>query len=170
MGERICIMKDGRLVQVGPPLEVYRNPADTFVAGFLASPPMNLLNARLVGEGGALLVEHGATRLPIPLDHVAAYAARRDKPVILGLRPEEIHDYAPSSEAQAIDVKVVTIEALGPETILIAEMPGGAEVSARLGRNYRAPIGAAQRLFVEPSRLHLFDPATTRAIPRPPAR
>src|SRR5215468_4698508 len=46
MGQRICIMKDGRIVQVGPPLEVYRNPANTFVAGFLASPPMNLLAAR----------------------------------------------------------------------------------------------------------------------------
>ena len=53
MGERICIMRDGRIVQVGPPLEVYRNPADTFVAGFLASPPMNLLDARLGRSDGA---------------------------------------------------------------------------------------------------------------------
>ena len=50
MGERICIMKDGRIVQVGEPLEVYRNPANTFVAGFLASPPMNLIDGRLVAD------------------------------------------------------------------------------------------------------------------------
>src|SRR6185369_11517031 len=66
MGERICIMKDGRIVQVGPPLEVYRNPANIFVAGFLASPPMNLLDARVVAEGGRLAVHHGELRLPVP--------------------------------------------------------------------------------------------------------
>src|SRR5215813_9395818 len=87
MGQRICIMKDGRIVQVGPPLEVYRNPANTFVAGFLASPPMNLLEARLEGDGAnGLAAVHGALRLPIPLAHVPAYGAYRDKPVILGIR------------------------------------------------------------------------------------
>ena len=62
MGERICIMKDGRVVQVGPPLEVYRNPANTFVAGFLASPPMNLLPARLEADAaGGVAATHGAS-------------------------------------------------------------------------------------------------------------
>ncbi|MGH6933920.1 MAG: ABC transporter ATP-binding protein [Dongiaceae bacterium] len=167
MGERICIMRDGRLIQVGAPLEVYLNPVDTFVAGFLASPPMNLLEGRLDGGGDRLFVEHGAIRLPIPPAQAPAYGAHRDQPVILGIRPEELHEQAPSLDAHAVDVKVVAIEALGPETILIGELPGGAEISARLGRAFMAPIGATQRLYIETSRIHLFDPATTRALPRP---
>ncbi len=69
MGERICIMRDGRVIQTGPPMEVYRNPADTFVAGFLASPPMNLLQARLVAEGDGLAVttEGISLRFPSPI-------------------------------------------------------------------------------------------------------
>ncbi len=67
MGERICIMKDGRIVQVGEPLEVYRNPANTFVAGFLASPPMNLIDGRLVADAaGALRLEAAGVALTLP--------------------------------------------------------------------------------------------------------
>ena len=62
MGERICIMKDGRIVQIGEPLEVYRNPANTFVAGFLASPPMNLAAGAAGGRAGA----HRGSRFPAP--------------------------------------------------------------------------------------------------------
>ena len=72
MGERICIMRDGRIVQVGPPLEVYRNPADTFVAGFLASPPMNLLDARFGGPTGLDSVELPPTSLPLLAAHKEA--------------------------------------------------------------------------------------------------
>ncbi len=75
MGERICIMKDGEIVQVGAPMEVYRNPADTFVAGFLASPPMNLVEGRLDPASGrprrdrgrrALRAAGGFARAPMP--------------------------------------------------------------------------------------------------------
>jgi len=168
MGERICIMKDGRIVQVGPPLEVYRNPANIFVAGFLASPPMNLLDARVVAEGGRLAVHHGELRLPVPAAYEAAYAAWRDKPVILGLRPEDIYEQAVDGST-AVDMSVVAVEALGPETILVTSIRGGAEVSARLGRSFTARSGAAQRLHVDARQMHLFDPATTLAIARPPA-
>jgi multiple sugar transport system ATP-binding protein len=169
MGERICIMKDGRIVQVGPPLEVYRNPANIFVAGFLASPPMNLLDARLVaGDPGGLAVVHGGLTLPVPPAYEAAYAAYRDKPVILGLRPEDIYDQ-PVSGGVAIDLAVVAVEALGPETILVTAIPGGSEISARLGRAFTARPGALQRLQVDARQMHLFDPATTLAIPRPQA-
>ncbi|HXV25002.1 MAG TPA: ATP-binding cassette domain-containing protein, partial [Alphaproteobacteria bacterium] len=91
MGERICIMKEGRVIQIGPPLEVYRNPANTFVAGFLASPPMNLLSARLVADdSGALKAVHGSVRLPLPpFGEAAAY---RDRPIVLGIRPEDLYE------------------------------------------------------------------------------
>ena len=167
MGERICIMKDGRVVQVGPPLEVYRNPANTFVAGFLASPPMNLLPARLAGDpAGGLAAIHGSLRLPLPSLHGAA--AYRDRRVVLGIRPEDLYD-GPLAEGIPVDLRVVAVEALGPETILVGEIPDGAEISARLGRAFTAPVGTMQRLHVDPSQVHLFDPETGLALPRTPS-
>ncbi|MFO1055924.1 MAG: ATP-binding cassette domain-containing protein [Dongiaceae bacterium] len=168
MGERICIMKDGRIVQVGPPLEVYRNPADIFVAGFLASPPMNLLPARLEGEGGGLAAVHATLRVPIPAAYLAAYAAWRDKPVMLGIRPEDLYDRAPAGGVP-FDTSVVAVEALGPETVLVAQIPGGAEISARLGRNFTARPGAGRSCPSTRRRSTDFDPETTKAIPRPKA-
>jgi ABC-type sugar transport system ATPase subunit len=166
MGQRICIMKDGRVVQVGRPLEVYRNPVNTFVAGFLASPPMNLLPARIEVEAVAgLAVAHGALRVPVPAEYEAAFGAYANRPVILGIRPEDMYDQ-PMVGGASVEARVVTVEALGPETILVAEIPGGGEVSARLGRAFSAPIGASQRLSIDPRQIQLFDPETTLAIPR----
>jgi multiple sugar transport system ATP-binding protein len=169
MGERICIMKDGRIVQVGAPLEVYRNPADTFVASFLATPPMNLLPARIEEEeGGGLAVVHATLRLPVPDAYFAAYAPYKERPVILGIRPEDM--YASAAPAGvAVDLSIVAVEALGPETILVAEFPGGAEVSARLDRAFVGKPGSSQRLYVVPEQMQLFDPQTTLSIPRPRA-
>ena len=164
MGQRVCIMKDGRIVQVGEPIEVYRNPVNTFVAGFLASPPMNLLPARLE-DGQGLSVVHGSLRLPVPAEFSASFAAYRSKPVILGLRPEDM--YVPDAPGLvAVDVKVAAVEALGPETVLVSEIAGGAEISSRLGREFSARIGSIQRLHIDPRQMHLFDPETTSAIPR----
>jgi ABC-type sugar transport system ATPase subunit len=167
MGERICIMKDGRVVQVGRPLEVYRNPANTFVAGFLASPAMNLLEARLeADELTGMVAVHGGLRLPIPREFEAAYAAYNNKPVILGLRPEDMYEN-PVVGGASFDARVVAVEALGPETVLVAEIAGGKEIAARLGRSFGARVNETQRLHVDPRQLQLFDPETTLAVPRP---
>ena len=167
MGERICIMRDGRVIQTGAPMDVYRNPADTFVAGFLASPPMNLLRARLVTEGNGLAVEAEGISLPVPEPSVSAYQGYRDREVVLGLRPEDLNSDQVSPGGAAIEVKVVAVETLGPEVILISALPDGLEISARMTRYFQATIDAQQRLMVDMREMHLFDSETTRAIPRP---
>ena len=91
MGERICIIRDGRVVQTGPPLEVYRRPVDTFVAGFLASPPMNLLSPRVAEEKGALEVDLSPARLPVPVDCGEALAVYRDSAATFGIRPDDLY-------------------------------------------------------------------------------
>lgn len=169
MGERICIMKDGRVVQVGAPLDVYRNPANTFVAGFLASPPMNLIQARLVAEsGGGLWVEAGAMRLKVPADYTNAYRAYAGQQVIFGIRAEDIHDQPADAAWQPVDANVVALETLGAEVVLVFGITGlgRSDIAARLGRDYRAPIGSAQRLYIDLAEMQLFDPQTTNAIPR----
>ena len=164
MGERICIMRDGRVVQTGPPLEVYRRPVDTFVAGFLASPPMNLLNARVAGENGALEIDLSPTRLRVLADRYEAPAPHRDSAITFGIRSEDLYtEPVPQSHAP-LDVEVVAVEALGPEVVLVAALPGGEEISARLGRSFSAPVGAGVRLYADLERAHFFDSESGRAV------
>jgi ABC-type sugar transport system ATPase subunit len=169
MGQRICIMKDGRLIQAGAPLEVYRNPVNTFVAGFLSSPPMNLLEMRMSADpSGTLLMSAGAWRLPVPRAY--AHSAKRlaGKSVILGIRPEDLHERQEQAGWQPVDGDVVALEALGPDVILVLAPRGipGREVSAKLGRNYRAAVGSGQRLFLDGEEIRLFDPETATALAR----
>jgi len=167
MGERMCIMRDGKVVQVGAPLEVYRKPVDTFVAGFLASPPMNLLNARLeAGEGGPGIKLADVT-MPLSSDRKASGAGLRAGPITFGIRPEDLYTEAAPPGSLAIDTTVVTVEALGPEVILIARLADGQEVAARLHRGFSAPVGSDLRLYADLEMMHLFDPASGKAINGP---
>ena len=88
-----------------------------------------------------------------------------DRAIVLGIRPEDLYD-RPVPGAVAVDLRVIAVEALGPETILVAEIPGGHEISARLGRGFTAPVGASQRLHLDASQIHLFDADTGLALPK----
>jgi multiple sugar transport system ATP-binding protein len=165
MGERICIMKDGRIVQLGTPLEVYRNPADLFVAGFLASPPMNLLQARIETAGAQPMLRCGRLFLPMPSAYMNAPIGEANAAVVLGIRPEDIHEHAIAGSI-SLDAKVVAIESLGPETVVVGDISGVAEISARFGRSFSAPIGSVQRFNIDPTQFHIFDAQTTLAVPR----
>jgi multiple sugar transport system ATP-binding protein len=168
MGDRICIMRDGRMIQIGKPLEVYADPVDTFVARFLATPPMNLIPARLHGEGDALTVTADGLAITVPDQHRAAYAPAAGREVIFGIRPEDLHE-TDAPGRQRLDVTVVAIEALGVENILIGQIgrEKPVEIAARLSRHFTAPLGAVVPLYVDARPMHLFDPETTRALPRP---
>ena len=168
MGDRIFIMKDGRLIQQGPPLEVYANPADTFVAGFLASPPMNLVDGRLVAEGDVLSFVSDGLKLPIPAAYRDAYSAWAGKPVTFGLRSEDFHATPDGEGSAPISLQVETVEALGPENILIGRIAGlGKPVAARLSRHYEAQPGETVTLHADLAPMHLFSPEDGRAIARP---
>ena len=167
MGERICIMQKGRIVQIGHPLEVYRNPANAFVAGFLASPSMNLIDAVLKRTETGLMVKVGDIRLPVPNVFADSYGAHRGKTCTLGIRPEDLH-IEPGEENHApLDVEVVTVEALGPETVLIVRLPDGKEIAARLDRAFTTQIGSRLRLYANMYLMHLFDKENGQVIPAP---
>jgi multiple sugar transport system ATP-binding protein len=143
MGTRICIMHGGAVMQVGAPMEVYARPQNTFVAGFLGSPPMNLLDVE--GEEGA--VRLGAAVLPMP-------GARPGK-LTLGVRPEDLSVNA----AGSIRGTVSSVEPLGAETILGIAVPGVArDLLVRAGREPPARRGEAVTLTPSDGGLHLFDP------------
>jgi ABC-type sugar transport system ATPase subunit len=168
MGQRICIMRDGEVVQVGAPLDVYRDPADTFVAGFLATPPMNLVGGRLEPTGEGLSVSAPGMSLRIPEALEADYRAWAGRPIIAGLRPEDLHDRADQAGpfGQAVSAVVETVEALGPETILTLSAGEGIGLAARVSERCRAKVGEPITLYYETSKLHLFDQETTKLVPR----
>ena len=170
MGQRICIMKDGEIVQVGAPMEVYRNPADTFVAGFLASPPMNLVAGRLEPHQAGLAAIAGGARFVLPPALRDAYAGHSGAVVTLGLRPEDFHLSSGDMRLpQPVPVTAIATEVLGPEVILVCELggAGGPEIMVRCPRDFSATPGQSLTLQYDLSQIHLFDKATGKVLSRP---
>lgn len=156
MGSRICVMNRGRIAQVGAPLDVYRNPADTFVARFLGSPPMNLLPARLHRTPTGARVHVAGSEFPLTRWSDAALANIDE--VTFGIRPEDMHLLPAAAPPQpAISGTVASVEPLGAETLLLVDTKGG-EVTARLHRDTAARPGETVRLAVPASAAYLFDP------------
>ena len=172
MGQRICIMKDGEIVQVGAPMEIYRNPANTFVAGFLASPPMNLLPGRLSGKGGKGLIAHAANAVfSLPPALARAFASHRGQEVVVGLRPEDFHVRADAVPAHTpVAVSAVATEVLGPEVIVVAKLgETGPEIMIRAARDFTARPGEALTFYYDVSQIQVFDSASSNALKRPAA-
>ena len=166
MSDRMCIMNGGRVVQVGPPLEVYGNPADTFVASFLGSPPMNLIGSRIVPDGTGLAARIGLVTIPLRQHTQESLEPYVDTPVIFGIRPEDMSE---SNKHGSIPLlaEVTTVEPLGAETILglaIEDVPE--PMMARVGRHSRAAVGDRVPIFLDAASVHLFDAESKGAIPR----
>ncbi|MEZ0214456.1 MAG: ABC transporter ATP-binding protein [Xanthobacteraceae bacterium] len=165
LGTRICIMSGGRVMQVGPPLEVYQRPVNTFVAGFLGNPPMNLIPARVESGGAAPVVQIGDTVLAIPTGRVGTLAA--GSVVTFGIRPESLSlDPRPGAAPGArLSGTAEQIEALGAETILTVRIDGQADriadrVIARIaGDAGGIALGQPCTLSLDLNEAHLFDGA-----------
>ena len=151
MGDRICIMNGGKVVQIGAPLDVYRDPADTFVASFLGSPPTNLLPGRF--NGSDLIV--GPAKLSVPRNGNV-------DDVIFGIRPEDIRIDGAAPHAHG---EVLAVEPLGAETIVRFRLAGIAQdVLVRGPRSVVAKIGDRAPVVFDVASAHLFDPTTTQRL------
>ena len=167
MGSRICIMNEGRLVQVGPPMQVYRDPADTFVARFLGNPPMNLVDGTLIHRDGAMEARIGDHRLPLPGHDPALLGSHGDRAVIVGFRPEDMYETWPEDRADgiAIPAEVAAVEPLGAETLLLLHLDGVAQnVTARVGRDSRVRPADRIGITLDLTAIQLFDPDTTKVL------
>jgi multiple sugar transport system ATP-binding protein len=168
MGDRVCIMNEGRVVQIGKPLEVYRNPADMFVARFLGNPPMNLLRGRLEVEHGKPVVRISTGAVGLAERSASSLASYVGREVMLGVRPEDVYAPVPSDDLgrfASLPARVIAVEPLGAETlVLVAPQGSDAELMARLGRDSALRNGDTVQMALDSAALHLFDPETTRAI------
>jgi multiple sugar transport system ATP-binding protein len=171
LATRIAVMKAGELLQLGTPKEIYENPADLFVAGFMGSPSMNLIPAKLVQANGGIAVE--VTRADggpasLPLGHGnAAWNAYGGRDVVLGVRPEHISDPTNTEtlgpEHRPLDALVEVTEPTGPD-VLAMMMLGGVEATARLRADTKARPGELSSFMVDMSKVCLFDPKSERRI------
>ena len=160
LGDRLIVMDEGRAAQIGSPLEVYAHPATRFVAGFIGSPAMNFLDARISPDGrGALLP--GGNHLPLS---GPAPEACIDRDVILGVRPEHFEVIA-AVEGALLTLAVDHVEILGADTLVYGRLEGEtAALTLRIPDVHHFDTGTALPLSVEPSRLHLFDTRSAQRI------
>jgi multiple sugar transport system ATP-binding protein len=170
MGTRICVMNEGRVVQVGAPLEVYHRPADTFVASFIGSPPMNLIPAEIEDRDGTARVRVLGSSFALPGHSAPDLSGLKDRNVIFGIRPENIHLGA--SETAGLRLRLTGVELLGAETLLTLDNPATTgELVARIGGT--PDVGSKKDVEIDlaADEVHLFDPATKKVLPRstPPA-
>jgi multiple sugar transport system ATP-binding protein len=153
MADRIVVMHDGVVEQIGPPLELYDRPDNLFVAGFIGSPAMNFVPGKVRANGHLVFVTE--TGLTIPLTE--APAAVEGRPLILGVRPEHF-DLAPDG----IAAEVVVVEPTGSETML-AVRAAGQDLTCVLRERVRERPG--ETLSLRPNRVHFFDAETGRRLP-----
>jgi multiple sugar transport system ATP-binding protein len=164
LGDRVVVMKDGWVQQVGAPLELYGRPANRFVAGFLGSPAMNFAEVAVADAGGALWAEHAGFRVKVPPARAERLRAYRGERVTLGVRPENLHVATGEDAAEnSFDAVVEVVEPLGSEMLLdvrAADTP----LVARVDPRTRVKAHESVRLAFDPEHVHFFDRKTEAAL------
>ena len=164
LGDRVVVMKDGWVQQVGEPLELYGKPANKFVAGFIGSPAMNFVGVTVSDSAGALWADAEGLRLKVPPQLVERMRAHTGKRATLGVRPEALHPATGADPAECcFDTAVDVVEPLGNE-ILLNFRAGGAPMVARVDPAMRVKAHDKIRFSLDPARVHFFDEANGAAI------
>jgi multiple sugar transport system ATP-binding protein len=154
MANKIVVMRDGRVEQIGRPLELYDKPANLFVAGFIGSPSMNFMKGKIIKQGGRQFVGI-ADGILLPLESVNAEEGRD---VTYGIRPEHI-----AIGAGGIPVKVSVFEPTGSETLIFGRV-GGAPIDALVRERFDGEPGQTLSFLINPRHAHVFDEATGKRL------
>jgi len=168
MGTRIVVMKDGYIQQVDTPTNLYERPVNMFVAGFIGSPQMNFVNARVEKRGEEIHLLFGKEDIKLPEGKAkklegSEYVGRE---VVIGIRPEDIHDEAIYLESMAdsvVSAKVEVVEMLGSETLLYTVV-GDVDFTARVNPRTKARAGDVIKLALDTNKIHIFDKETEKTI------
>ena len=167
MGDRIVVMLGGSIQQIATPLELYNKPANKFVAGFIGSPPMNLLEGTISANNGQLTFRDasGVMTLNVASQHQAALQSYAGKKVIIGIRPEDLQDNVSQSitAGRSIQAPVEVVEPMGSEIYLYLNV-GGHTITARIHADREPEVGKPHVLDVNMEKVHYFDSTTEVAI------
>ncbi|MCO5044545.1 MAG: sn-glycerol-3-phosphate ABC transporter ATP-binding protein UgpC [Verrucomicrobia bacterium] len=162
MGDRIVVMKDGFIQQVAPPLELYNQPANQFVAGFIGSPPMNFFKGTLEQRGGGIWFNEGASALRLEDFQAKKLTAYVGKEIVFGIRPEDValsHNAVDTNPEHQLKARVEVVEPIGAETYLYMAT-GRASFIARVTGGERADVNQELQLSFTMAKSHLFDAQT----------
>ncbi len=178
MGTRIVVMKDGFVQQVDTPQTLYDKPCNLFVAGFIGSPQMNFIEAKLLKEGDDYFVEFGSEdtktragvkyklKLPASKNYKDCLVPYIDKEVIMGIRPEHVHNEEELIERNKdgiVEANVEVTELMGAETYLYMNCEGHS-INARVNPKSTARAGDTITIAIETAKIHLFDKDTEATI------
>jgi multiple sugar transport system ATP-binding protein len=160
LADRVVVMNNGRIEQIGPPNELYHHPKTRFVAGFIGSPAMNFVPVKLEqASGGLNLLVNGSIVLPVPASRTERYKPLVGKEgLVLGLRPEHITETSPTMEpgVAPFDITLDVIEPMGNETLVYFTIAGEA-ICGRVNPNAGAADGQPMRLAANLNHMHLMD-------------
>ena len=162
MGDRIVVMRDGLIQQIGSPLELYDSPVNKFVGGFIGSPAMNFFDAQLNTSGDTISLQAGEVRIDLPQEKSGQLAECKED-IVVGLRPEDLKVTSEHVAGKTIQGTVEVVEPIGNETYVDFNS-GSFNLIAAVGRKTR--IRPHSTLVIEPNsdNLHLFDTQSEKAI------
>ena len=162
LADRIVVMHDGRIEQIGTPMELFLNPANTFVAGFLGSPPMNMVKARIAAGDQGPVAEFGGQH--IALQQLPSLQNAVGQEVILGIRPEFV-TIADETATHRVSVDVDLVETLGSEALIHANLQGETFVIRTETVGQMNVLDGISGFTIEPHLVRVFDAETGTALP-----
>lgn len=166
LGDRIVVMKGGRIQQISDPVNIYENPVNKFVAGFIGSPPMNFLTGKITPQNGDYFFQDKGIKLRLLPPHHAKIAPFRNRGVIFGIRPEDIYDKIFAQDARpefTITATVDVVEPMGSEIYLYLNA-GNNTFVARVSNQDTAAVNQDLQVVFDMSKAHFFDPETEEAV------
>lgn len=163
LGDRIVVMKDGLIQQVGEPLKVYSHPTNLFVAGFIGSPAMNFVKANILYTDGRLFLDAPSFRLLLPADKARKLDGYRDQKVIFGIRPEDLLEAPEGKGEDTLEALVEVIEPIGSEVLLNVKI-GPDNLVAKVNPSTQARV--SQKIWLKPvlENMHIFHIESEQAI------
>lgn len=159
LATRIAVMRDGHIEQLAAPDEIYNRPATLYVAGFVGSPPMNMLNASVVD--GTAHIDGSPHSIPLPPDSRGSIEDRKN--VVIGIRPENLSLAIPGDGGLSIQAKVEVVELTGPELVVTSTI-GGQRLTVSLPPRSKVTVSNSQSFSIDASALHIFDRDTGKRI------
>jgi multiple sugar transport system ATP-binding protein len=164
LGDRVVVMKDGVVQQVGDPLELYNRPANKFVAGFIGSPAMNFAAVTMADGNGRITAKNAGLEIEIPGAQAERLRAHLGRQLMLGIRPEDLHiAHAGDPKGLTFNSRVEVVEKLGSEILLDVRV-GEDSMVAAVDPTTQAKAQDQLQLAVNPERLHFFDSRTEAAL------
>ncbi|MDR0563103.1 MAG: sn-glycerol-3-phosphate ABC transporter ATP-binding protein UgpC [Spirochaetaceae bacterium] len=164
MADKIVVMKDGKVQQIGSPLYLYNHPANKFVAGFIGSPPMNFLTVKVVEKGGDLALEESSFTVKPIAEHVPYLKKYVGKEVFFGIRPEDmIYQEKPSAENN-MPLSVTVVEPLGADTTLWLNTGSNQPLCARTEPIYKFKVGDVSNFAPKMDKARFFDKETELSV------